>query len=247
MASSASTSAAMGVTPNTPGGPHGGPNNLQNYPVLTSAATSAASRPSCGTLNCRPLEFTVDLYAIPTADPSGHGQGQTFLGSTTLKTDANGNASFSLIVPAPSDVAGQFLVPTATDPERQHLGVLDGHPGDRLPRRPPVATTDHAQRNPQPLDGRPAGHFRGDRRGVEHRPASPGGTVTFSVDGAAVEGGRRSARPTSEAAPVRAVHDVDPRGRLTRSRPTTTRPRASWRAPPRPSSRSSTERAPRPR
>jgi hypothetical protein len=48
-------------------------------------------------------------------DPSGHGEGERFLGFTTVTTDTAGNASFvvSLSVSAP---ARQFITATATDP-----------------------------------------------------------------------------------------------------------------------------------
>lgn len=104
-----------GVTPNTPGGPHVGPNLLQNYPVLTAADSSGTSTTILGTLNSTPnATFTVQFFANPTADPSGYGQGQTYLGQLTgVTTDASGNATFSFV--APVAVKGQFLSATATD------------------------------------------------------------------------------------------------------------------------------------
>ena len=39
------------ITPNTPGGPHSGPNELQNFPVLTEAGTFDGSTYVVGTLN----------------------------------------------------------------------------------------------------------------------------------------------------------------------------------------------------
>ena len=43
-----------GVTLNTPGGPHTGPNNLQNFPVITSVSSAAGSTTITGTLNSTP-------------------------------------------------------------------------------------------------------------------------------------------------------------------------------------------------
>jgi uncharacterized repeat protein (TIGR01451 family) len=105
-----------GVTPNTPGGPHVGPNDLQNYPVLTAADPAGGETTVVGTLNSTPNStFTVQFFANTTADPSGYGQGKTYLGQLTgVKTDASGNASFTFF--APVGVAGQFLSATATDP-----------------------------------------------------------------------------------------------------------------------------------
>ncbi len=105
-----------GVTPNTPGGPHSGPNDLQNFPVLSQAATFDGNTYVIGTLNSAPsTTFTLQFFADATPDPSGHGQGQTLIGTTTVTTDANGNtsfvASFSGVVPA-----GQAVSATASDP-----------------------------------------------------------------------------------------------------------------------------------
>jgi hypothetical protein len=110
-----------GVTPNTPRGPHTGPNNLQNYPTL-SAPVSPLSGTGFGpwtlpfTLNSTPNtnNFTVEFFANATPDPSGHGQGQTFLGSMLVNTDQGGNHTDSFSY---SPVPGQpFITATATDP-----------------------------------------------------------------------------------------------------------------------------------
>ncbi len=109
------TQNSYGVTANTPGGPHSGPNDLQNYPVLTSAIESGGQTTIMGTLNSNPSSiFRVDLYAVPTADPSGHGQALTFLGTTNVETDGSGNTitPFSLTVPV--DLLGQQITSLAT-------------------------------------------------------------------------------------------------------------------------------------
>src|SRR6266851_6679952 len=63
-----------GVTLNTPGGPHTGPNNLQNYPVLRPYV---AAGKVVGTLNSTSnTTFRLEFFASPTWDPSGHGQGK---------------------------------------------------------------------------------------------------------------------------------------------------------------------------
>src|SRR5258708_38929034 len=78
---------ADGVTPNTPGGPHMGPNDLQNYPVLQSTLSSSGSSYITGTLNSAPnAMFTIQVFSNPAADPSRYGQGQTYLGQTTVTT-----------------------------------------------------------------------------------------------------------------------------------------------------------------
>jgi hypothetical protein len=98
-----------GVTPNTA-------NGAQNFPVLLSALTDSNGTTVQGTLNSTPSKtFRIEFFANPAADPSGFGQGQTFLGFTSVTTDANGNASFTTAF-SPAVAAGPFLPATATGP-----------------------------------------------------------------------------------------------------------------------------------
>ena len=102
------------VTANDPGDADTGPNNLQNYPVLISAVLGTGTAVS-GTLNSTPsASFRVELFASATADPSGCGPGQTFLGAVNVSTNPSGNGSFSLTLPA-CVPAGQVISATATD------------------------------------------------------------------------------------------------------------------------------------
>jgi titin len=105
-----------GVTLNHPGGPIPGPNNFQNFPMLTSAVSSHGKITIAGTLNsAASTSYLIQFFANVTADPSGHGQGQTLIGSITVTTDASGNASFTVTF-AKSVPVGQFVSATATDP-----------------------------------------------------------------------------------------------------------------------------------
>ena len=105
-----------GVTLNTPGSPHTGPNNLQSFPVLNEAvAFTGTSTVIVGSLNSSPSEtFTLQFFSNPTADPSGYGQGQTLLGTTTVSTNTSGNASFQVSFPVVVP-AGYAISATATD------------------------------------------------------------------------------------------------------------------------------------
>ncbi|OYV88149.1 MAG: hypothetical protein B7Z73_09090, partial [Planctomycetia bacterium 21-64-5] len=113
-----------GVTPNSPGGPHVGPNDYQNYPllncytilpVLTADAVPITLDRVTGTLNSTPsTQFRIEFYANAKGDPLGNGQGQTLLGSQMVTTDAAGNVSIAFTW---RPVAGEKLVTaTATDP-----------------------------------------------------------------------------------------------------------------------------------
>ncbi len=105
-----------GVTANTPGGPHTGPNNLQNFPVLSGALRDYGSTTVDFTLNGTPnSEFTIEFFATPDCDPAGYGEGQTYIGDASALTDGNGitpayAATFPTVVPA-----GHFITATATD------------------------------------------------------------------------------------------------------------------------------------
>ena len=103
-----------GVTPNDPLDPDTGGNGLQNFPVLQSATVAGASLRVVGTLNSSPAAgFAVEFFASPQRDPSGHGEGQVFLGGTTVATDGNGDAAFDVVLPT-SVLQGWFVSATAT-------------------------------------------------------------------------------------------------------------------------------------
>jgi hypothetical protein len=87
-----------GVTPNDTGDGDTGSNDLQNWPVLTTAVASGNSTSVSGTLNSLPgSTFRIEFYWTPDTDlfaPDDR-EGHYFLGSKTVTTDALGNASFS--------------------------------------------------------------------------------------------------------------------------------------------------------
>ena len=104
--------ANQGVTANDAGDADAGPNNRQNFPVLSTAGTSSAT----GTLNSAPsTSFRVEFFASASCDASGNGEGQIFLGATDVTTDAGGNATFNAELGTVQ--AGQFVTATATDPQ----------------------------------------------------------------------------------------------------------------------------------
>jgi hypothetical protein len=93
-----------------------GGNNIQAYPVLTSAVSDSSTTTIEGTLTSTPsTTFTIEFFADTVCNPSGYGEGERFLGSTTITTDADGNASFTFTVAIGVD-PGQFIAATATDP-----------------------------------------------------------------------------------------------------------------------------------
>ncbi len=102
-----------GVTPNDADDSDTGANDLQNFPVLTHVSSYGGRTYFTGTLTSTPESFfTLDLYASSTQDASGFGQGQIYLGSTTVTTDSNGQAPFDFSLVG-SVVPGSFVTATA--------------------------------------------------------------------------------------------------------------------------------------
>jgi hypothetical protein len=103
-----------GQTDNDPGDADTGANDLQNYPIVTSAKVSGNNTLVSGTLNSKPNQsYTIEIFSSPACNAYGSGEGKTYLGSTTVSTDGAGNASFSGTYPLfPS---GSSITATATD------------------------------------------------------------------------------------------------------------------------------------
>jgi uncharacterized repeat protein (TIGR01451 family) len=104
-----------GPTPNhAPGTP--GPNDYQNYPVLSLAQNDGTEVMVQGSLSESPnTSYLVQFFASPQPDPSGYGQGKLLIGATDAQTDDQGNATFTAELP-PAAAAGYYVSATATDP-----------------------------------------------------------------------------------------------------------------------------------
>ncbi len=106
---------SFGVTANDSGDGDSGANNLQNFPVLTSVTSTSTSITIRGTLNSKPSSsFTLEFFSNTACDPSGNGEGENFVGSTTVMTDSVGNVSFNVTFPT-SVPSSRFITATATD------------------------------------------------------------------------------------------------------------------------------------
>ncbi|MEI7686260.1 MAG: Ig-like domain-containing protein, partial [Planctomycetota bacterium] len=104
-----------GVTLNDSGDPDSGPNYLKNFPVLSAATTTGTSITIAGSLNSVAVgSYRIEFFANDTADASGYGQGQRYLGFITVTTDASGNVSFSATFAAAVS-AGAAISATNTD------------------------------------------------------------------------------------------------------------------------------------
>jgi hypothetical protein len=137
-----------GVTMNDNCDTDTGPNHLQNFPVITSASFSGGMVRISGTLNSVPnTMFRLEFFSSAQGDPSGNGEGQTFLGSANRATNGSCNANFGpLSFPVPP---GQQVV-TATATRLDAMGnpietsefsaFLAGPPPSPTPTPTPTAT-----------------------------------------------------------------------------------------------------------
>jgi uncharacterized repeat protein (TIGR01451 family) len=103
-----------GITANDVGdGDTGLFNDLQNFPVITTAQFGAGTVTIAGTLSSAPSStYIVQFFQSTACDPSGAGEGQTYLGEATITTAASGVGTFNVTFPG---VAGGFATTTATD------------------------------------------------------------------------------------------------------------------------------------
>jgi hypothetical protein len=96
-----------------------GGNNSQPFPNLTTATLSSATNPNgtdvSGSLTAAPNAiYTVEFFASSAGNPSGFGEGQNFIGSATIFTDAGGMVNFTTSLAA-TPPAGSVIAATATD------------------------------------------------------------------------------------------------------------------------------------
>ena len=103
-----------GVTTNDRGDGDEGANQLQNFPMLRHFRLGNSATIE-GTFNSKPEgDYRLELFANEACDPSGFGEGQTFLGFTEVTTDVGGNTTFSVTFAESVDPA-HFITATATD------------------------------------------------------------------------------------------------------------------------------------
>jgi hypothetical protein len=126
-----------GVTANDEDDPDTGANNLQNFPVLTSATLSGSQVSVTGNLNTNPSaivkkkkkkgkkkkrknvfvpqHYTVQFFSSSQADPSGFGEGKTLIGQKVVVTNLAGDAPINLtFTPTQAVGAGERITATAT-------------------------------------------------------------------------------------------------------------------------------------
>jgi hypothetical protein len=100
-----------GVTPNDEDDHDVGPNELQNFPVLTSAGTKPSGTQVKGELNSTPGQnFTLEFFS----NKAKERQGRKPIGTKVVEADAGGDVSFGF-KPVKKVKPGQFITTTATN------------------------------------------------------------------------------------------------------------------------------------
>ncbi len=111
-----------GVTPNDNDSmpPSGDPaNRWQNFPVLTSAIGGHTRGMIKGMLTSTPGDYRIELFASPSCDSSGYGQGEIYLGHTIItlpNMTVNGQTTVSFSYTANSfflQIPGEVITATA--------------------------------------------------------------------------------------------------------------------------------------
>jgi parallel beta-helix repeat protein len=101
---------AFGVTGNDAKDRDVGANQRLNFPERLTATDDGAATVLEGRVDFPdPQSLTIELFANDAPDTSGHGEGETFVGTAT--PEANGRFTATL----PPDLAGQWLTATSTD------------------------------------------------------------------------------------------------------------------------------------
>ncbi len=175
----------LGVTANDgTGDPDTGPNDLQNFPVLTSATPGAGGTAIVGEILTGPTgDYRIDFYASATCDASGNGEGARWLGSSSVATNVDGFAAINTTASG-AVTAGEAVTATATAPNGSTSRVL---------------RVRHRRRR------RPVGHVHGQLREQRHRRG------LLRRDALLVERGDQRGECSSRAKhdPVRRRHRAD--------------------------------------
>jgi hypothetical protein len=104
-----------GITSNDPGDIDPDANHLQNFPVLTAVIAGAGKTSIQGSLNSHPAtQYRLEFFISPQCDPSGNGEGRSYIGFINVTTNASGNATF-LAIANTQILSGVHMTVTATD------------------------------------------------------------------------------------------------------------------------------------
>lgn len=93
----------------------GGPNELQNFPDLSVAETDGSTIEILGNLNSVPNgSYKIQFYYNAACDGVGNGEGEVYIGTSTLNTNGSGDAPFDVTFSKAISV-GAVVTAIATD------------------------------------------------------------------------------------------------------------------------------------
>ena len=105
-----------GVTANDVSDADSGANDLQNFPVLSSATSVGGTTSIVGTLVSEPsTSYRIEFFASASCDASGNGEGEVYLGFVNVVTNVIGATDVNASLAA-SVSSTQSITATATDP-----------------------------------------------------------------------------------------------------------------------------------
>jgi CSLREA domain-containing protein len=103
---------------NDPGDGDSGPNNLVNFPVLTSAVNGGGVTTVTGQIvnGLSNTTFQIQIFSSPACHATGYGEGEIYHATHSVTTNASGNATFTFNI-SPNVPGGDVLTATVTDPD----------------------------------------------------------------------------------------------------------------------------------
>lgn len=103
-----------GVTANDVLDADGGPNLLQNFPVIDDVTTNGGQILLNGSFHSTPsTNYRIEFFASPTPDASGYGEGGRFIAYANVNTLASGDVSLNYIM-GTAVAPGEYITATAT-------------------------------------------------------------------------------------------------------------------------------------
>jgi uncharacterized repeat protein (TIGR01451 family) len=106
-----------GITSNDANDADTGPNNRQNWPVISLVTSDGTTTTIHGSLSSTAnTNFALQFFSSAFADPTGFGEGQIYLGEATVTTNGSGLVNFIATVAAGA-AGGQPITAVAIDPQ----------------------------------------------------------------------------------------------------------------------------------
>ncbi|HFE48461.1 MAG TPA: hypothetical protein ENJ21_04015, partial [Chromatiaceae bacterium] len=134
-----------GPTANDSGDADGGSNALQNMPLLYTATVAGADLRVTGALNSTAnTSYRIEFFRNPVGkeDTSGYGEGAVYLGSTSVTTDAAGNANVAVDLVGVNALASDRITATATlDPGTGVYGDTSEFAMNVIPSTPGISVS----------------------------------------------------------------------------------------------------------